>query len=421
MKKKKRHSSVAKLSRYYFLGVIVFVFLQCVLFLLIQVHVKSAKNENAQQLASSKTKRVLLLQAASFCGYHVAQYYLKQQDVHLVGVHFFAKPKKLQMSHVRRNQLVLQHDMTLYSYDKEYDHDIIMSLDAKFEFSNIIDCSSKCKHALQHSNIKCMPVNRRCTFGEYDNHSLLAKSLFEYPPAVEKLLQVFQECPTLHSIEHTIAHEFSTEKKHFVDVTSRRLLSLVSKTLQLKWRKSEIKHVTLLTVKLHMESILIGYLQWIRDYYFPRYILMTTYFTQQIDPQYKIQRPRQNFELMRSWYQSVNRFPSIRAIIFHDELSNEYIRNYTSSVVQFQHAIVGNHSNNDGRFYIYYDYLKSVVRKAPLLRPDYVLSTDLFDVIINKNPFEYMRAHDTGTLYAGSELRTFDFGWNYDWIHSMFA
>ena len=104
-------------------------------------------------------------------------------------------------------------------------------------------------------------------------------------------------------------------------------------------------------------------------------------------------------DYMINFYVTV-KFLNMNAIIFYDNLSSEFVRNYTTSKIQFKQIIMDPHlSINDYRFLVYNDWLKYNNYK-------YVLMVDLADVFFWKDPFVYMEKKAMHTLFVSRDLGT---------------
>ena len=87
-----------------------------------------------------------------------------------------------------------------------------------------------------------------------------------------------------------------------------------------------------------------------------------------------------SFKYIESWYNSIIN-TSVDVVMFHDELSDDFVSRYTSSNVKFVHVTPNEYSNNDFRFFCFYDYLNSLTTT-----PECVFHTDASDVVMVKNP-----------------------------------
>lgn len=120
---------------------------------------------------------------------------------------------------------------------------------------------------------------------------------------------------------------------------------------------------------------------------------------------------QQDINYIKKWYDSINN-NKINAVVFHDELSDEFVSEYTTSYVSFEKVNASEYSNNDWRFFCFNDYLEKLE-----VKPDVVFHTDGSDVVVVKDPvglirdkadvdffccqdsillseFPYMKAHD---------------------------
>lgn len=104
-----------------------------------------------------------------------------------------------------------------------------------------------------------------------------------------------------------------------------------------------------------------------------------------------------DFSLIKSWYESIISL-NLTAVIFHNELSAEFIEEYSNKNISFyKWNKIHRPSYNDERFYAYYEYL------TKNLEIDQIISTDIFDVIFHKNPFIYVNQFSDKELFLGSE------------------
>ena len=108
-------------------------------------------------------------------------------------------------------------------------------------------------------------------------------------------------------------------------------------------------------------------------------------------------RPKDNDAFIGKWHQSVKAL-GLPATIFHDGLGQNFTRFYTTDKIKFiQVPLLTRLSPIDERFVIWLEYLRDNPAK-------YVLMTDLNDVVLANNPFDFMeqkrRDYD---LWVGSE------------------
>lgn len=113
-------------------------------------------------------------------------------------------------------------------------------------------------------------------------------------------------------------------------------------------------------------------------------ILLSTYFTSKLDPMRKIQQAEDNFDYFKEWYESVKEL-GLRAVIFCDTISEEFKAKHETDKISFVRSKLGTHSLNDERFFIFHEFVQH------LNTDTFVVSTDINDVIINKNPLGLMQ------------------------------
>ncbi len=115
-------------------------------------------------------------------------------------------------------------------------------------------------------------------------------------------------------------------------------------------------------------------------------VILSCYFCGKRDPIHhqELKNEKQesdNFNYIKPLYQSC-KDKGQHLIIFYDTLSDKFVKKYSTDKIIFRKTkLVSNLSINDERFIIYYEYLLHNPYK-------HVLSSDVSDVYINKNPFE---------------------------------
>jgi hypothetical protein len=113
-------------------------------------------------------------------------------------------------------------------------------------------------------------------------------------------------------------------------------------------------------------------------------VILTIYYTKHVDPQRKIYQKENNFPYIKKFYNSVLK-NNMNAIVFHDGLSEEFIKKYQNKNIIFclvPNKTYGLTSMNDIRFMVYLDFLsenKSVKK---------VIISDIADVEFYKNVFD---------------------------------
>tara|TARA_Y100001933_G_scaffold103236_1_gene104031 strand:+ start:2849 stop:3841 length:993 start_codon:yes stop_codon:yes gene_type:complete len=123
-------------------------------------------------------------------------------------------------------------------------------------------------------------------------------------------------------------------------------------------------------------------------------VILTCYFTSKLDPQRKIKIQDNYFKYIKFWYKSLLNH-NLHGIIFYDNLSQEFIKQYQTDKIIFIKSSLGKLSINDERFIIWYKYLLRNPYK-------YVLMTDVSDVQINKNPFDFISKFSKDKIFIGT-------------------
>jgi UDP-glucuronate 4-epimerase len=119
---------------------------------------------------------------------------------------------------------------------------------------------------------------------------------------------------------------------------------------------------------------------------------------------------KDNYKLFKDWYESIMKLKT-KAVIFHNELSDDFIKRYQNSNIEFVKWDKENRpSYNDERYYIFNEY----VSKTPQIEK--VFYTDIFDVIFYKDPFHLLVPD---TLYVGSEESKSDS--SYTWVNKKLS
>jgi len=115
-------------------------------------------------------------------------------------------------------------------------------------------------------------------------------------------------------------------------------------------------------------------------------IILSNYFTGKNDPQRGgvNQQEPDRFENMKGWYESLLAH-RLHGVIFHDQLSEAFIRGYTNEYVRFErYELQRAYSLNDDRFFCWQEWLLQHEEVESLF------CTDLFDVDFLGNPFSLM-------------------------------
>ncbi|GAB2633339.1 hypothetical protein [Belliella aquatica] len=122
-------------------------------------------------------------------------------------------------------------------------------------------------------------------------------------------------------------------------------------------------------------------------------LVLSNYFTSKNDPVRGIRQKNDNFSYMEAWYKSIHEL-GLRAIVFYDQLSSEFLEIYSSDRVSFVPCKLGKYSLNDERFFIFHEFITQ-------LSPEiYIVTTDINDVVFNKNPLPLLR-ENTELVFVG--------------------
>lgn len=121
---------------------------------------------------------------------------------------------------------------------------------------------------------------------------------------------------------------------------------------------------------------------------------------------------RSDFSYIEKWYNSITKL-NINARIFYDELSEEFLNEYSTDKIKFIKTDVEStrYSNNDWRFFCYKKYLDNN-------KHDVVFMTDCSDVVVVKDPSNLISECKDYNFFAGRD--TIKWG-NYDFAGLSYA
>jgi len=112
--------------------------------------------------------------------------------------------------------------------------------------------------------------------------------------------------------------------------------------------------------------------------------VFSTYFTSKPDPVRGGFQQVDNFAYIQHWYNSVVRH-DLHAVVFYDNLSEEFLQEYQTEKIRFIRCKLGGMSLNDERFFIFQEFIPWLPEGS------FVLTTDINDVVINKNPMPLIK------------------------------
>lgn len=122
-------------------------------------------------------------------------------------------------------------------------------------------------------------------------------------------------------------------------------------------------------------------------------VVLSTYFSSKPDPVRGGYQNNDNFAYIEHWYNSIVKI-GLFAVVFHDNLSEKFIKKYQSDKIRFIRCRLGKMSLNDERFFIFQEFILNLPDNA------YVLNTDINDVVINKNPIAIFQSSPS-KLFVG--------------------
>ena len=120
---------------------------------------------------------------------------------------------------------------------------------------------------------------------------------------------------------------------------------------------------------------------------------------------------------IKRWYDSINDL-KLDGVIFHDNLSDDFVEQYTTPHVSFERVQTSDYSNNDWRFFCFRDFLHNK-------EFDWVFHTDGSDVTVIQDPtgliekyseYDYFACKDTFLL---SEFPYLNFHRHFNWDNFM--
>lgn len=152
-------------------------------------------------------------------------------------------------------------------------------------------------------------------------------------------------------------------------------------------------------------------------------VICTTYFSQKIHPndpndrdvigRTEDGRVKQNdIQYIEGWYNSVNKL-KLNAVVFYDNLSDEFVSQYETEYVKFIKSSPGVWSNNDGRFFCYLDFLQKN-------KYDNVFLTDGSDVTVVQDPGKIVEDFSETDIFLCKDSIPLSVFGNYLNVHAHF-
>ena len=133
-------------------------------------------------------------------------------------------------------------------------------------------------------------------------------------------------------------------------------------------------------------------------------VVVSSYFSGKVDPQRNEFIDSSSFLYMKNWYESINRL-NLKALIFYDIASQEFIQTYSTRNIIFIKCNLGPYSINDERFFLYHEYFS-------INKYEYILFTDISDVSILRNPFSFLKKnHDKICIGSDRYPRIYNSPW----------
>ena len=113
---------------------------------------------------------------------------------------------------------------------------------------------------------------------------------------------------------------------------------------------------------------------------------------------------------IKPWYDSVKKL-SLHGVVFHDDLTDDFVEEYSTDLISFEKVGDFEYSNNDFRFFCFSKYLEFASSF------DYVFHADASDVTIVKDPSTLIKDHPDITYFACKDsikLNQFNYMWAHD-------
>jgi hypothetical protein len=132
-------------------------------------------------------------------------------------------------------------------------------------------------------------------------------------------------------------------------------------------------------------------------------VVLSNYFTSKNDPVRGFRQQNDNFDYLANWYHSIHEL-GLRGIVFYDQLSTEFLEKYSTDKVSFVRCKLGNYSLNDERFFIFKEFISQLSSEI------YVITTDINDVVFNKNPLFLLKTSPDKLFVGRGDRRSWKCG-----------
>jgi len=143
-------------------------------------------------------------------------------------------------------------------------------------------------------------------------------------------------------------------------------------------------------------------------------IIITSYYFNKPDPQ-RNKFYREDFNYIKQFYNSLINH-NLDCIIFHDGLSDEFLKKYTTDkirFIKFSHDDYKTSSGNDTRYLVYLDYLKDKNTDY-----DKIIISDISGIEFLENPFNQIT--DVNKIYVVRDRIKTKYGKKRDLTHYWF-
>ena len=118
-----------------------------------------------------------------------------------------------------------------------------------------------------------------------------------------------------------------------------------------------------------------------------------------------------SFSYIEPWYNSVHKL-GLTGFVFHDNLSEEFLKKYTTDKINFVKVSPSDYSNNDWRFFCYRNFLEENIFDAVFL-------TDGSDVTVVQDPTQILQERSEDLFVCRDSILLSEFP--YLGVHQKFG